>query len=151
MPLLPDPVASAAPAAALTVQEPEGPGKKGKQARHVGPDTPVAGLDNADQSRRAFARRWGKKYGGNGAVYPDHPAGDRSIILELLQYHARAKVPGKWQDWMLDVFNAYLGIDDDRLVVQNVHALRFLHGCMPRVVAKVAEDAAQRPQEDGRE
>jgi hypothetical protein len=110
----------------------------------------VDGLDNVDQSRRAFARRWGKKHGGNGAVYPDHPAGDRSIIVELLQYHARAKVPTEWREWMLDVFNVYLDIEDDRLVVQNVHALRFLHGCMPRVVAKVAEEAAQRAQEETR-
>ena len=49
---------------------------------------------------------------------------------------------------MTSVFTTYLKIQDDRLVVSSSHALRHLTGCLPRVVTKVAEDAAQQPQEE---
>ena len=144
-------VRSGAPAphgAALQVQEPEQPGKKGQPARHVGPETPPEGLDQIDLCRRGYARLWASVHGGNGAVYPDKPGADRDVIGGVLGYHRRTKIEQPWRAWMTSVFTTYLKIQDDRLVVSSSHALRHLTGCLPRVVTKVAEDAAQQPQEE---
>lgn len=91
---------------------------------------------------------WASEYGGNGAVYPDQPDQDRKHVGGILGYHRRNKIAYPWKRWMGCAFSHFLAIRDDKLVVANKHALRFLPGAMPRIVDAVAEELAARPAEE---
>lgn len=122
--------------------------KEASRAKHIGPDTDEEGLDTIDLCRRAYARLWRNEHGGNGATYPDQPDQDRKHVASVLGYHKRNKIQHPWKAWISCVFSRFLAIRNDKMVVENNHALRFLPMAMPRLVDAVAADLASRPAEE---
>lgn len=125
------------------------PTRKSDRAKHVGPDTEADGLDTIDLCRKAYAKLWQSKHGGNGASYPDQPGQDRKHVHAVIDHHRRNKIAYPWKDWVACVFAHYLAIHDDKLVVSSNHALRFLPGAMPRIVEAVAAELSARPADEG--
>ncbi len=115
------------------------PKKSKDNLRHVGPDTPVAGLDQVDRCRRRFAVEWRAADRYNGTAYPDSPGADRTAIAHVLGYHRRNKIEEEWQSWMLRVFQAYLEIADDRYILNACHPLALLPRNLPRIVTAMKE------------
>lgn len=115
------------------------PKKSKDNLRHVGPDTPVAGLDQVDRCRRRFAVEWRAADRYNGTAYPDSPGADRTAIGHVLGYHRRNKIEEEWQSWMLRVFQAYLEIADDRYILNACHPLALLPRNLPRIVTAMKE------------
>lgn len=118
------------------------PGSKkgdGKQLRHIGPGTPVEGLDEMDRCRRRFAIEWKASERYNGTPYPDQPGPDRKAMADVLAYHRRNKLEEPWQSWVLRVFRSYLEIADDRYIVSACHPLALIPRNLPRILTAMKE------------
>ncbi|MEN6368069.1 MAG: hypothetical protein ABFD77_00015 [Thermotogota bacterium] len=137
----PDPESDAFSLASDPLPEQESKGAGSKSLRHVGPDTPVEGLDEPDRCRRRFAIEWKAAERYNGTPYPDNPGADRRAAAAVLNYHRRNKLTESWKSWVLRVFKAYLAIEDDRYLSAACHPLSLIPRNLPRIVTAMKEQS----------
>lgn len=135
----PDPEPDAFSLAPDVLPEKEAKSGGSRGLRHVGPDTPVEGLDEPDRCRRRFAIEWKAAERYNGTPYPDNPGADRRAAAAVLAYHRRNKLTEPWKSWVLRVFRAYLAIEDDRYIASACHPLSLIPRNLPRIVTAIKE------------
>jgi hypothetical protein len=82
--------------------------------------------------------RWKNRI-GEGNEYPDGGEADRGAARKILQHHRSAKIAEPWQSWVGRLLDAYLEIQDDRIVSGDNWPLRHLTRKLTALVCQVGD------------
>ena len=115
-------------------EEPQEPAKVNGRLRRIPMDQPRESFKGPERIRYGFYDLWRKKY---GAEYPQEPGADQAQAIKILHDHRDHDRGGTWLEFARKACEAYLEIDDDKIVNGSNHAFRHIGMKMQKIVGMI--------------